>query len=108
MRWDVPAAEATALGITRASMNLDLTWLVGQPFRALAQDTEWAWLLEVGPASVRVACPWRVVSPEGIAATSADHGQRFGLAQPVNAGVRAAGILGGRRIVSVEVDEDRK
>ena len=86
-------------------MNLDLTWLAGQPFNALVRDTEWAWVLQLGAGTVRLECPWRIITAQGIAAASADHGQRFGLAEPVDATVRVAGILAGRTIERVEIDD---
>ena len=86
-------------------MNLDLSWLTGQNFHGLAQDTEWSWMLDLGAASIHLHCPWRIVGVEGIAVTSADHGKRFGLPEPVDAGVRAAGLLGNRKAVRAEIGE---
>ena len=86
-------------------MDSDLTWLAGQPFNALVPDTEWTWVLQLGASSVRLECPWRIVAAGGIAVTSADQGQRFGLADAVDSSARAAGILGGRRIDRVEIDQ---
>ena len=78
---------------------------MGVPFDALINDTASSWLLTAGPATVRLECPWRIIASGGIAITSSDHDQQFGLPAPIDAGDRAASVLKNRPITLAEIDE---
>jgi len=49
---------------------------------------------------------WRVLAEGKIALTSRDHGQMFGLKEPVDAAAAAMKLLSQRRIVKVTLDEE--
>lgn len=66
-----------------------------------AYEFGWAFAFSNG-ASVTTEAIWRALTGDGIAVTSEDHHQQFGLPAPVNAGQRAASVLLGR-ITSAEL-----
>jgi hypothetical protein len=56
--------------------------------------------------SLRAGCLWRVLRNGHISLTSNDHGQLFGLNQPINAELLATAALAGKEITSVAWDDD--
>jgi hypothetical protein len=51
-----------------------------------------------------VECAWRAVSTGRIVLGSEDHGQKFGLPEPVDAVSRVLALLGKKTVVGVEID----
>jgi hypothetical protein len=51
-----------------------------------------------GRTKLQVYCPWRIVSPAGIALGSADHEQQFGLPKPVDATEEAERLLNAKAV----------
>ena len=60
---------------------------------------------QFGPVALAVDCLWRVIADGKVALTSRDHGQRFGLPEPVDASAAALSLLQGRRVVEVRLAE---
>ena len=54
---------------------------------------------------IQVLCPWRLIFQTTIAVSGEDHGQEFGLAEPVDAAVKANAFLANRLVQQVEVRE---
>jgi hypothetical protein len=62
------------------------------------------WFLRFAPdAWFVVSCPRRIVARGGIAFADADHGQLFGLAQPVDGEARSNELLGGAYVLDVSI-----
>ena len=75
----------------------------------VARDDEteiWTFSFSGNPAVFQVYCPWRVVAEGRIAIAHGDHGQRFGLPAPVDAGAECARLLSGRPVAAVVVRPD--
>lgn len=53
---------------------------------------------------IAVHAPWRVVVAEGIAHADEDHGQLFGLKEPVNGEKRTNDLLRDLRVERIEID----
>ena len=69
--------------------------------RVDAWEFGWAFGFSSG-ATVTTQSIWRALTAEGIAVTSEDHEQQFGLPAPVDAGQRAVSVLFGK-ITKVEL-----
>jgi hypothetical protein len=83
----------------------DFTWMVGR--RAQVSFGEPAtWFVGLGDSlSISVDCPWRLIHDGGIAVSSDDHRQQFGLPAPIDAAGRASSLLAGAVVRRVEVRE---
>lgn len=77
--------------------------VVGRPCRVERREADWAFDLR-NRIGLAVGCHWRLVSPEGIALTDEDQGQRFGLPEPVDAEASANALLAGATVSSATVD----
>jgi hypothetical protein len=65
-------------------MKVDLKWLIGRRIKDIGKkDYTWFFDFEDG-GSITTESSWRLVTVEGITATSADHGHKFGLPTPVD------------------------
>lgn len=81
----------------------NLTWLVGKQLKEAAkQNCTWTFTLS-GDGLISTESGWRLVTTEGIAVTSEDHGHVFGLASPVDARARVHMAVGERRIEAIRV-----
>lgn len=69
--------------------------VVGRSCRVERREADWAFDL-LNKTGLAVGCHWRLVSPDGIVLTDEDHGQRFGLPEPVDAELRRTPCLPGR------------
>lgn len=66
-------------------MNIDLKWIIGQRINDMGkQDYTWFFDFDSG-GSITTESTWRLVTVEGIKATSEDHGHQFGLPAPLDA-----------------------
>jgi hypothetical protein len=71
--------------------DLSLEFLVGRRITeidASAAPDSWVFLFD-GKRTLGVECLWRIVADGRIVVTSADHEQRFGLPDPIDASARA-------------------
>jgi hypothetical protein len=53
-----------------------------------------------------ISCPWRIVAGGGIAFADEDHGQLFGLPQPVDGEARSNELLDGARVVDASISTE--
>ena len=64
------------------------------------------WFFAFGDSlGISVECPWRLIHEGGIAVSSDDHHQQFGLPAPIDAAARATSLLGDAAVQRVEVRE---
>ena len=67
------------------NMTIDLKWLIGNRTKGIGkQDYTWFFAFD-GGSSITTESTWRLITVEGIRATSDDHGQQFGLPAPFDA-----------------------
>jgi len=86
-------------------MALDLKWLVGTRLESVEKkDYTWFFILS-GEGSIATESPWRLVTKEGLRVTSEDHGQLFGLKEPVDAAARVLAATTEKKVVSYRVAE---
>ncbi|MEJ6790931.1 DUF6188 family protein [Brevundimonas sp. BR2-1] len=78
--------------------------VVGRSCRVERREADWAFDL-LNKTGLAVGCHWRLVSPDGIVLTDEDHGQRFGLPEPVDAEAQANALLAGATVSSAAVDQ---
>jgi hypothetical protein len=65
---------------------------------------EYAWAFVFGAdCGLNVECPWRVIADGRIAVAHSDHGQKFGLLQPVDVPAETLRLLSGHPIVGTSV-----
>lgn len=76
---------------------------VGQTCEVARQEHRWAFSFGTD-AGLGVETPWRIVTGSGIAFANTDDHQKFGLPQPVDGQARSNELLGGRRVISFDVD----
>lgn len=63
-------------------MTINLKWVIGNRIKELGkQDYTWFFAFD-GGGSITTESTWRLITAEGIRATSDDHGQQFGLPVP--------------------------
>ena len=63
---------------------------------------DYSWFFRFSDAeSLRAGCLWRLMRNGRLSLTSNDHGQKFGLTQPVDAVLLAAASLTGKEVVSI-------
>ena len=77
--------------------------VVGRSCRVKRREADWSFELQED-TGFAVGCHWRLVSPDGIALTDEDDGQRFGLPEPVDAETKANALLRGTTVTSATVD----
>jgi hypothetical protein len=83
----------------------DFSWMVGRRAQVSFSEPS-TWFVGFGDSlSISVDCPWRLIHDGGIAVSSDDHRQQFGLPAPVDAAERASSLLAGLTIQGVEVRE---
>ena len=79
----------------RQAKDLITTALHGALIAAI-ESWEFGWTFRFSNgATIATQSIWRVLTATGIAVTSEDHQQKFGLPEPVDAGVRASSDLTG-------------
>ncbi len=65
-------------------MKIDLKWITGQRIKDMGKQ-DYTWFFEFdGSGSITTESTWRLVTAEGIKATSEDHGHKFGLPAPLD------------------------
>jgi len=86
--------------------DIDLAWIIGCRIESVSFHESHLWSFALAPGrTLKVESLWRIVTPRGLALTSDDHGQRFGLPSPVDAAQEVSKLLASRAITSVTVDE---
>lgn len=77
--------------------------LVGRKCQVGRVESRWAFDFGDG-CELLVGCPWRLVSTAGIAVTSSDDGQWFGLSEPIDSSAKVAAILETAVVTSAAVN----
>jgi len=74
--------------------SLNLNWMIGRRIREIQLEgpVSWWFRFQDGGA-IRADTIWRMIAASRIYVTSEDHGQLFGLAEPVDSAVKAAEAL---------------
>jgi hypothetical protein len=85
--------------------ELILRSLRGSTVTALDRAAEDAWRLDFEAAGLNIGCAWRLVSGKSIVLAGSDHGQKFGLPQPVDVCSEALRLISGTPVESVRIDE---
>jgi hypothetical protein len=82
----------------------DFKSFIGASLRGV-EKKDYSWFFTFGDRLViATESPWRFVTPDGIAVTSEDHGQKFGLPSPVDAAERVTSRLASLSVQSVSLD----
>ena len=86
-------------------MPADLTWLVGKRLvEAAKKDYSWFFTFAEG-GSIVTESGWRLVTKKGIDVASEDHGQLFGLKEPVDAAARVLIATKEKKILDFRIAE---
>ena len=84
-------------------MNTELQALVGHPLLSV-EKKDYSWFFVFAErASIVTETSWRFITPEGIFVTSEDHGQQFGLPEPVDAGQRLMSRVADLRVTAASI-----
>ena len=88
-------------------MSPDLDWLVGHAVTRVNHDDETQrWLLVLSDdIQMSLACPWQIIAEGRVSLASGDHGQQYGLPEPIDAPARAMELLAGRAIRQVSLEQ---
>lgn len=66
------------------AMKVELKWIIGQRIKEMGKQ-DYTWFFDFdGGGSITTETTWRLVTAEGIKATSEDHGHKFGLPTPLD------------------------
>jgi hypothetical protein len=76
--------------------------LVGKKLASAEMIAPGVWDFYFGETHVNVEAPWRIVA-QHVQLGSCDHGQKFGLPEPVDAGRRALEMLNSQVIASIAI-----
>jgi hypothetical protein len=79
--------------------------LRGSSVVSVEHDAEDSWRLNFEAAGLNIQCPWRLVSNGAVVLGGSDHGQKFGLPQPVDVTVETLRLLNGQIVESARIDE---
>ena len=101
--------ESLVVDVTHARHSrvaADFSWMIGRRVVQVSYTEPVLWFFSLGDsAGIQVECPWRLLDHGRIAVSGDDHGQQFGLPQPIDAATSAARSLVGRAILRAEVRE---
>ncbi len=79
-------------------MPAELPWLEERRLISAAkQDFTWSFTFSDG-ATISTESGWRLITSEGVRVTSQDHGQRFGLPEPIDALARVVAATEGKKV----------
>jgi hypothetical protein len=84
----------------------ELQWMVGAKCTKVDEYVEGCFRFEIGAGAMNIACAWRVLRDGRLAVAHRDHKQKFGLKASYDACAGAMDFLGGRKILSAEVNHD--
>jgi len=84
-------------------MAAQITWPSGRLLAEVAKrEHSWCFTFSGGGCVVTEAA-WRLITKDGINVTSGDHGQLFGLSEPVDARARVLAATKGRKIIDTRI-----
>jgi hypothetical protein len=78
------------------------SWIGRECTEISRRDFDWAFSFE-DAGGVSSEGPWRIISDNRIALTNADHGQLFGLKEPVDGPAKAKELLSEKKVVSIMI-----
>jgi hypothetical protein len=80
-------------------------WMVGRVVRRIEFSEPGHWVIALSDrGTLATDALWRVLDGTRLVTTSEDHGQLFGLKEPVNAAHRAVNVLSSLKILDVELE----
>ncbi len=83
----------------------DFSWMNGRKVEFSFSEPA-TWFVTFGDSlTISVCCPWRLIRHGGIAVSSDDHLQKFGLPAPIDAAERATSLLADSTVERVELRE---
>ena len=83
------------------------TLLAGRRLTAVTKrEFDWAFTFDAPGSGLGVASLWRIVSESGIALTSEDDGQKFGLPEAVDGEREAKCLLSGKAVQRISIRPD--
>jgi hypothetical protein len=86
--------------------EVNLSWMVGRTVRAVSFYEPTLWVFSLGVTErISVQCLWRILKDGRIVRCSGDHGQPFGLPEPVNAQRDATEWLSSSPVSAVKLIE---
>jgi hypothetical protein len=89
-----------------AYSDVDLSWMIGRAIAEVSFHEPAGWCFTIGSgASIGVDCLWRIVEHGRVVLSGEDHGQKFGLPEPVDAAAKATALLTGQHITAVQLRE---
>ena len=83
----------------------DFSWMAGRHVQISFSEPATWFVMFADSLSITVECPWRLIHDGGIAVSSDDHRQQFGLPVPIDAAERATSLLAGIAVQRVEIRE---
>jgi hypothetical protein len=87
-------------------MKCDLDWMIGRSLVEVVAMEGSSWGFRFGDGTeVRADSPWRLIRGGRIVLSSEDHGQWYGLPQPVDAEAVCSSMICGTAVQSAEVRE---
>jgi len=100
---DGTASRRVRLRTVSQKMIADLGWLTGERLvEVVKRDHSWAFIFS-GGGCIATEQAWRLVTNEGVAVASEDHGQPFGLLTPVDASARVLSASKEQQVSAVRV-----
>jgi hypothetical protein len=88
---------------TKIDIDLvNLSWLRGRSLVEVAWSNPLPWVFSFDDGThLTVECPWRIMKNSGIAVSSEDHLQRYGLPAPIDAVSEARELLVGATVIDL-------
>jgi len=84
---------------------MDIEFLRGRRCIGIEMTDGGAFIVALDGVKLLVECAWRLVAEGRLKVAGRDHGERFGLEHPVDAGAEARTVLEGRRVAGGRIDE---
>jgi hypothetical protein len=85
-------------------MTDEIKWMIGKYISKVSFRKPEAWDFQFqGGGSISAECPWRILKDGHIVVSNEDHGQQYGLTEPIDAGHSATEMLVSNRISEVKV-----
>ncbi len=83
----------------------EFDWIIGYRFQSLIKR-EFDWIIRFeNDVTLVVGCLWRLIVAGRVKLTSEDHGQQFGLPEPIDAAVGVNSCLAGTTVQSISLVE---
>lgn len=84
-------------------MTIDLKWLIGNRVKDMGKQ-DYTWFFTFDGGNISTESTWRLITAEGIKATSEDHGHKFGLPAPLDVIDVTKRAIGQRTIRQYSID----